>query len=111
CEAPDGQALEFLQFPPGRGDARWQRPSESIFLGIDHTGIVVKDTERSLAFYRDALGLEVVAASASHGPERERATGGPVTRLSITTIPAPHAPPPHLLQPLPPPPPPPHPPT
>jgi len=101
-EDPDGHALEFLQFPPGRGDARWQRPSESIFLGIDHTGIVVKDTERSLAFYHDALGLEVVAASASHGPERERATGGPVTRLSITTVRASEGPAIELLEYLPP---------
>ena len=101
-EDPDGHALEFLQFPPGRGAARWQRPSESIFLGIDHTGIVVNDTEKSLAFYRDALGLQIVAASASHGPERERATGGPVTRLSITTVRASEGPAIELLEYLPP---------
>jgi catechol 2,3-dioxygenase-like lactoylglutathione lyase family enzyme len=79
-EDPDGHALEILQFPPSRGDARWQRPSERVFLGIDHTGIVVDDTERSLAFYRDTLGLQVVAASESG--ERERLDG----RLRITTL-------------------------
>jgi len=84
-EDPDGHALEILQFPPGRGDARWQRPSESVFLGIDHTGIVVENTERSLAFYRDTLGLRVVAASES-GPERERMTSGRGARLRITTV-------------------------
>jgi catechol 2,3-dioxygenase-like lactoylglutathione lyase family enzyme len=60
---PDGHALEILQFPPGKGDARWQRPSDSVFLGIDHTAIVVGNTDRSLAFYRDTLGLRIVGGS------------------------------------------------
>jgi catechol 2,3-dioxygenase-like lactoylglutathione lyase family enzyme len=38
-EDPDGHALAILQFPPGKGDARWQRPSDSVFLGIDHAAI------------------------------------------------------------------------
>lgn len=96
-EDPDGHALEFLQFPPGRGAARWQRPSESIFLGIDHTGIVVNDTEKSLAFYRDALGLEVVAASVGHAPERGHA-GSTVKELRITAVRAPEGPAIELLE-------------
>ena len=58
---PDDHVLEILQFPPDKGDPRWQRPSDMVFLGIDHTAIVVADTDRSVAFYRDVLGLRVAA--------------------------------------------------
>ena len=37
---PDG-VLEILQFPPGKGDPKWHRPSDKLFLGIDHTAIEV----------------------------------------------------------------------
>lgn len=50
---PDGHALEILQFPAGKGDPKWQRPTDKLFLGIDHTAIVVSNTEKSLIFYRD----------------------------------------------------------
>ena len=45
---PDGHPLEILQFPPDKGDAKWHAPSRRLFLGIDHTAIVVADTEASL---------------------------------------------------------------
>ena len=54
---PDGHPLEVLQFPPDKGDPKWHAPSDRLFLGIDHTAIVVSDTRASLAFYRDVLGL------------------------------------------------------
>jgi len=38
---PDGHPLEILQFPPDKGLDRWHRPSDTMFLGIDHTAIVV----------------------------------------------------------------------
>src|SRR5574341_2160864 len=41
---PDKHWLEILQFPEGKGDAKWQR-KERLFLGIDHTAIVVSNTE------------------------------------------------------------------
>ena len=50
---PDGHALEILQFPPDKGAARWQAPNDKVFLGIDHTAIVVGDTDASLRLYRD----------------------------------------------------------
>src|SRR5262249_18461341 len=56
---PDGHVLEVLHFPHGKGDPRWRRPSDDLFLGIDHTAIVVADTAASLAFYRDLLGMRV----------------------------------------------------
>ncbi len=95
---PDGHALEILQFPPGKGDARWQRPSDSVFLGIDHTAIVVGDTERSLRFYRDALGLSIAGGSENHGPEQERLNDVPGARLRITTLRAAEGPAIELLE-------------
>jgi catechol 2,3-dioxygenase-like lactoylglutathione lyase family enzyme len=85
-EDPDGHALAIVQFPPGKGDARWQRPSDSVFLGIDHAAIVVKNTERSLRFYRDTLGLRVVGGTENHEPEQEPLNGVPGARLRITTL-------------------------
>src|SRR5438094_518151 len=56
---PDGHPLEVLQFPRDKGDPKWHAPSDRLFLGIDHTAIVVSDTRTSLAFYRDLLGFRV----------------------------------------------------
>ncbi|MEO7275793.1 MAG: VOC family protein, partial [Vicinamibacterales bacterium] len=64
---PDGHALEILAFPAGKGAAKWHRPSDRLFLGIDHTAIVVDDTEKSLRFYRDGLGLRVAGESENYG--------------------------------------------
>jgi catechol 2,3-dioxygenase-like lactoylglutathione lyase family enzyme len=83
---PDGHPLEILQFPPGKGDPRWHRPSDSVFLGIDHTAIVVGDTEQSLRFYRDVLGMKVIGGSENWGPEQERLNNVAAARLRITTL-------------------------
>ena len=83
---PDGHALEILQFPPDVGGPRWNRPSDRVFLGIDHTAIVVGDTEASLGFYRDVLGMRVVGGSENHGPEQERLNNVFGARLRITTL-------------------------
>src|SRR5215468_7239004 len=50
---PDGHPLEVLWFPVGKGDPKWHRPSDRLFLGIDHTAIVVGDTAQSLRCYAD----------------------------------------------------------
>jgi catechol 2,3-dioxygenase-like lactoylglutathione lyase family enzyme len=83
---PDGHPLEILEFPPDKGDPRWHRPSDRIFLGIDHTAIVVSDTARSLRFYRDILGLQVAGESENWGPEQERLNNVLGARLRITTL-------------------------
>src|SRR4029077_9003657 len=54
---PDGHSLEVLWFPPGKRDPKRQSPTDMLFLGIDHTAIVVRNTEKSLTFYRDMLGF------------------------------------------------------
>jgi catechol 2,3-dioxygenase-like lactoylglutathione lyase family enzyme len=89
---PDGHVLEILQFPPDKGDARWHRTSDAVFLGIDHTAIVVGDTDRGLRFYRDVLGMKVVGHSENWGPEQERLNDVPGARLRITTLRAPSGP-------------------
>lgn len=83
---PDGHFLEILEFPPGKGDPKWHRKSDRLFLGIDHTAIVVKDTERSLAFYRDRLGMRVVGSSENYGKEQEALNHVPGAHLRITTL-------------------------
>jgi catechol 2,3-dioxygenase-like lactoylglutathione lyase family enzyme len=95
---PDGHALEILEFPPDKGDARWHRPGDRVFLGIDHTAIVVGDTEASLRFYRDALGLRVTGRSENWGLEQERLNDVPGARLRITTLRAPRGPGIELLE-------------
>jgi catechol 2,3-dioxygenase-like lactoylglutathione lyase family enzyme len=94
---PDAHVLEVLSFPPGKGAGRWHR-DDALFLGIDHTAIVVGDTARSLACYRDALGLTVAGESDNWGPEQERLNNVPGARLHITTLRAPAGPGIELLQ-------------
>jgi len=85
----DGHVLEILEFPPDKGDPKWHRlaqETEKLFLGIDHTAIVVSDTERSLAFYRDLLGLRVVGTSENWGTEQEHLNNVFGARLRITAL-------------------------
>jgi catechol 2,3-dioxygenase-like lactoylglutathione lyase family enzyme len=83
---PDGHALEILQFPEGKGDPRWQRGGDRLFLGIDHTAIVVGDTAASLRFYRDLLGLRVAGESENYGTEQEHLNNVFGARLRITSL-------------------------
>ncbi len=83
---PESHTLEVLQFPRGKGDPRWSEAGDRLFLGIDHTAIVVDDSERSLRFYHNALGLEVVGESENYGPEQERLNHVPGAHLRITTL-------------------------
>jgi catechol 2,3-dioxygenase-like lactoylglutathione lyase family enzyme len=83
---PDGHFLEILQFPPDKGDPRWQQAGGRLFLGIDHTAIVVRQTRASLQFYRDALGFRVAGESMNFGTEQERLNNVPGARLHITGL-------------------------
>jgi len=82
---PDKHWLEILQFPSGKGDQKWQR-KDKLFLGIDHTAIVVSDTEASLKFYRDALGLHIAGTSENYGTEQEHLNNVFGARLRITSL-------------------------
>jgi catechol 2,3-dioxygenase-like lactoylglutathione lyase family enzyme len=93
---PEDHVLELIWFPPGKGDRKWQppwppsgargQPGAPLFLGIDHTAIVVNDTDRSLAFYRDALGMHVAAGSENYGVEQEHLNQVFGARLRITAL-------------------------
>jgi catechol 2,3-dioxygenase-like lactoylglutathione lyase family enzyme len=63
-----------------------------LFLGIDHTAIVVADTERSLRFYRDLLGLQVAGGSENFGTEQEHLNNVERAHLRITALRAPEGP-------------------
>lgn len=52
---PDGFGLRFASILPARGDADERRFRVD---GIDHVAMRVRDVARSVAWYRDVLGLE-----------------------------------------------------
>ncbi|MGH9704244.1 MAG: VOC family protein, partial [Candidatus Acidiferrales bacterium] len=82
---PDGHFLETLQFPPDKGEARWHS-NDRLFLGIDHTAIVVADTDASLKFYRDTLGMHIAGESENYGTEQEHLNNVFGARLRITSL-------------------------
>jgi catechol 2,3-dioxygenase-like lactoylglutathione lyase family enzyme len=109
---PEDHVLEIIWFPPGKGDPKWQRVNGSsrrkeahssdsskdqslptsaatsapLFLGIDHTAIVVSDTDRSLDFYTNVLGLRVVGGAHNYGTEQEHLNQVFGARLRITAL-------------------------
>jgi catechol 2,3-dioxygenase-like lactoylglutathione lyase family enzyme len=89
---PDNHALELIWFPPGKGDPRWQKKGNDLFLGIDHTAIAVSDTDASLAFYRDLLGFRVAGESLNYGREQEYLNHVFGSRVRITGLRAPQGP-------------------
>src|SRR5881397_44562 len=68
---PDQHNLEIIYFPPGKGDPRWQEKTDKLFVGIDHTAIGISNTDASLKFYRDLLGLRKAGESENFGTEQE----------------------------------------
>jgi catechol 2,3-dioxygenase-like lactoylglutathione lyase family enzyme len=94
---PDGNHLEVLHFPSGKGEPRWQR-KDRLFLGIDHTAIVVADSDASLNFYRDALGMTVAGTSENYGVEQEHLNNVFGARLRITALRAAQGPGVELLE-------------
>jgi catechol 2,3-dioxygenase-like lactoylglutathione lyase family enzyme len=83
---PDDHNLEILWFPEGKGQPKWHRPGDDLFLGIDHTAIVVKDTETSLHFYHDLLGMRIAGESENYGSEQEHLNNVFGAHLRITAL-------------------------
>ncbi len=94
---PDGNFLELLHFPQGKGAQRWQS-SRALFLGIDHTAIVVADTAASLHYYHDLLGLTIAGESENLGTEQEHLNNVFGAHLRITSLRAAHGPGVELLE-------------
>jgi catechol 2,3-dioxygenase-like lactoylglutathione lyase family enzyme len=86
---PDGHNLELIYFPSGKGNPKWQQTNGSLFLGIDHTAIVVSDTARSLDFYRDVLGMKLAGESENYGAEQEHLNNVFASRVRISGLKAP----------------------
>src|SRR5246127_4978343 len=68
---PDQHNLEIIYFPPGKGDPRWQEKTDKLFLGVDHTAIGIANTDASLQFYRELLGMRKAGESENFGTEQE----------------------------------------
>ncbi|MEB3218668.1 MAG: VOC family protein [Nostocales cyanobacterium 94392] len=83
---PDGHNLEIIYFPPGKGDPKWQNPTNQLFLGIDHTAIVVSNTKSSLKFYRDLLGLKLAGESMNYGTEQQHLNNVEGAKLHISGL-------------------------
>jgi catechol 2,3-dioxygenase-like lactoylglutathione lyase family enzyme len=85
---PDRHFLELIAFPRGKGAPAWHDAASSgrLFLGIDHTAVVVDDTDASLRLYRDALGLRVAGESENYDVEQEHLNNVFGARLRITAL-------------------------
>jgi catechol 2,3-dioxygenase-like lactoylglutathione lyase family enzyme len=83
---PDSHPVEILQFPPDKGASKWHQAQRNLFLGIDHTAIVVANTDLSLRFYRDTLGFVVTGESENYGSEQEHLNNVFGARLRITSL-------------------------
>ena len=95
---PDEHPVEILWFPEGKGEPKWHQKGDRVFLGIDHTAIAVADTELSLRFYRDTLGLRVAGESENYGTEQEHLNNVFGAHLRITALRAPAGPGIELLE-------------
>jgi len=83
---PDGHNLELLWFPTGKGLPRWHQSKGKLFLGIDHTAITVSDTNASLKFYRDLLGMKILGQGLNMGITQEHLDNLFGARVRITGV-------------------------
>lgn len=83
---PDNHNLELIYFPKGKGQAKWQQSNGKIFLGIDHTAIGISNTDSSLKFYRDILGIERKGDSWNKGVEQSHLNFVENASLHITGL-------------------------
>ena len=69
-----------------KGQDKWQHGNGNIFLGIDHTAFGVSNTDNSLKFYRDLLGIERKGDSHNKGTEQEHLNNVEGASLHITGL-------------------------
>ncbi len=75
---PDRHPVELIQFPGTPGNA--------LTTGIDHSAISVAETEASIAFYRDGLGLAVAARQINQGMEQDHLDALPEARVEVVAL-------------------------
>jgi catechol 2,3-dioxygenase-like lactoylglutathione lyase family enzyme len=90
----DGHPLELLYFPADKGNPKWQKGGDKLFLGIDHSAIGISNTERSAAFYENLIGLKVAGGTVNTGPTQEQLDNafGAVVRITGLRPPSPNGP-------------------
>lgn len=82
----DRHNLELIWFPLDKGQAKWHQPTEQLFLGIDHTAIVVTDIDQSLYFYRDLLGMNAEGGSINWRETQAKMDGLPNAKVHVTAL-------------------------
>ena len=82
----DSHSLELIWFPKGKGQAKWQRSSNDLFLGIDHSAIAVADTQTSLNFYQNLLGMKQTGNSLNQGQVQADLDGLTVAEVQVTSL-------------------------
>ncbi|MGV2828723.1 VOC family protein [Myxosarcina sp. GI1(2024)] len=83
----DGHNLELIQFPPDKIEDKWQQADRGqLFLGIDHTAVVVADAAASIKFYCDRLGLKLMQQAQNYGTEHEHLSGVFGVKISINSL-------------------------
>ena len=90
----DCHNLELVEFPPDKISGKWRELSKNeneLFLGIDHTAIVVEVTEKSLEFYCGCLQMKISGESENYGTEQENLTNVRDARVRITSLETPQA--------------------
>jgi catechol 2,3-dioxygenase-like lactoylglutathione lyase family enzyme len=92
---PERHALELIYFPSGKGDPSWQRPSNKLFRGLDHTAMTVGSTEQGVTFYRDVLGFDVGGTTFNTGTTQE-VLDGLFNDTCLVTAMMPASAPPHI---------------
>ena len=82
----DRHNLELIWFPPDKRQAKWNPSDDQLFLGIDHSAIAVANTEQSLRFYRDLLGMQVESSSLHQGEIQAVLDGLPEATVRVTGL-------------------------
>ncbi|MEH2062485.1 MAG: VOC family protein [Nostoc sp.] len=82
----DGHDLELIWFPPDKGQDKWHQNSDRLFLGIDHSAIAISNTEQSLHFYRDLLGMQMDSRSVNWRATQSRLDNLPGAEVKITAL-------------------------
>lgn len=83
---PDMHNLELIYFPKSKGQPKWQDTKGKLFLGIDHTAIAVSNTDSSLKFYENLLGIMRKGDSWNMGMEQAHLNNIEGASLHITGL-------------------------
>ena len=82
---PDGHNLELIEFPERLAADKWLK-SEELFMGIDHSAVVVKDAEASFPLYRHCLNFELQLQAHNYGTEFEHICGTHGAKVQVNSM-------------------------